>query len=112
MQVVDALSNVVSASPGKAAAAIVLQADSELKPWTVNDDRVGLEMWRTNQRIVKVIAELMSNHENSEALMILASASDLLSRATDGILVDGEACILPQLEVIICQFTHESHLSL
>jgi len=32
-------------------------------------------------------------------LVILASASDLLLRATDGMLVDGEACTLPQLEV-------------
>lgn len=41
----------------------------------------------------------MRNHDSSESLVILASASDLLLRATDGMLVDGEACTLPQLEV-------------
>lgn len=56
-------------------------------------------MWRINQRIVKLIVELMRNHDSAESLVILASASDLLLRATDGMLVDGEACTLPQLEV-------------
>jgi GIGANTEA len=56
-------------------------------------------MWRVNQRIVKLIVELMRNHDSPEALIILASSSDLLLRATDGMLVDGEACTLPQLEV-------------
>lgn len=42
----------------------------------------------------------MRNHDSPEPLVILASASDLLLRATDGMLVDGEACTLPQLEVI------------
>ena len=45
----------------------------------------------------------MRNHDTPESLVILASASDLLLRATDGMLVDGEACTLPQLEVIIFQ---------
>lgn len=56
-------------------------------------------MWRVNQRIVKLIVELMRIPDSPEALIILASASDLLLRATDGMLVDGEACTLPQLEV-------------
>ncbi|KAH6768310.1 gigantea protein [Perilla frutescens var. frutescens] len=99
-KVVDALSNVVSASPAKAAIAVVLQADGELKPWIVKDDDLGQKTWIINQRIVKVITELMRNHENSESLINLASASDLLLRATDGILVDGEACTLPQLELL------------
>nr|XP_016439958.1 PREDICTED: protein GIGANTEA-like [Nicotiana tabacum] len=57
-------------------------------------------MWRINQRIVKLIAELMRNHDTPESLVILASAPDLLLRATDGMLVDGEACTLPQLELL------------
>ncbi|XP_010535090.1 PREDICTED: protein GIGANTEA [Tarenaya hassleriana] len=99
-QVVDALCNVVSSSPAKAAAAVVLQAERELQPWIAKDDDQGQKMWRINQRIVKVIVELMRNHENPESLVILASASDLLLRATDGMLVDGEACTLPQLELL------------
>ncbi|KAL5846125.1 hypothetical protein ACOSQ3_009649 [Xanthoceras sorbifolium] len=99
-QVVDALCNVVSASPTKAATAIVLQAERELKPWIAKDDDQGQKMWRVNQRIVKLIVELMRNHESPESLVILASASDLLLRATDGMLVDGEACTLPQLELL------------
>ncbi|GFP78979.1 protein gigantea [Phtheirospermum japonicum] len=99
-QVVDALCNVVSASPAKAATAVVLQADRELNPWITKDDVLGQKMWRINQRIVKVIVELMRNHETPESLVILASASDLLLRATDGMLVDGEACTLPQLELL------------
>ncbi|KAI3459965.1 hypothetical protein Pfo_016628 [Paulownia fortunei] len=99
-QVVDALCNVVSASPAKAATAVVLQADRELKPWIAKDDDLGQKMWRINQRIVKVIVELMRNHDAPESLVILASASDLLLRATDGMLVDGEACTLPQLELL------------
>ncbi|KAF3651427.1 putative 40S ribosomal protein S18-like, partial [Capsicum annuum] len=98
--VVDALCNVVSALPAKAATAIVLQADKELQPWIAKDDDLGQKMWRINQRIVKLIAELMRNHDTPEALVILASAPDLLLRATDGMLVDGEACTLPQLELL------------
>ncbi|KAG8045893.1 hypothetical protein GUJ93_ZPchr0008g12975 [Zizania palustris] len=99
-KVVDALCDVVSASPTKASAAIVLQADKDLQPWIARDDEQGQKMWRVNQRIVKLIAELMRNHDSPEALVILASASDLLLRATDGMLVDGEACTLPQLELL------------
>ena len=75
------------------------QAERELQPWIAKDDDQGQKMWRINQRIVKLIVELMRNHDRPESLMILASASDLLLRATDGMLVDGEACTLPQLEV-------------
>lgn len=99
-QVIDALCNVVSATPAKAATAVVLQAERELQPWIAKDDDLGQKMWRINQRIVKLIVELMRNHDNPESLVILASASDLLLRATDGMLVDGEACTLPQLELL------------
>ncbi|GLU16479.1 hypothetical protein SLE2022_329120 [Rubroshorea leprosula] len=99
-QVVDALCNVVSSSPTKAAAAVVLQAERELQPWIAKDDDQGQKMWRINQRIVKLIVELMRNHDSPESLVIVASASDLLLRATDGVLVDGEACTLPQLELL------------
>ncbi|CAL9102019.1 unnamed protein product [Musa textilis] len=99
-QVVDAICNVVSASPTKASTAIVLQAEKDLQPWIARDDEQGQRMWRINHRIVKLIVELMRNHESPEALIILASASDLLLSATDGMLVDGEACTLPQLELL------------
>ncbi|KAK8913823.1 Protein GIGANTEA [Platanthera zijinensis] len=99
-QVLDALCDVVSASPTKASAAIVLQAERDLQPWIARDDEQGQKMWRINQRIVKLIVELMRSHERPETLIILASASDLLLRATDGMLVDGEACTLPQLELL------------
>ncbi|XP_015886353.3 protein GIGANTEA isoform X1 [Ziziphus jujuba] len=99
-QVVDALCNVVSASPKRAATAVVLQAERELHPWIAKDDDQGQKMWRVNQRIVKLIVELMRNHDSPESLVILASASDLLLRATDGMLVDGEALTLPQLELL------------
>ncbi|XP_078439369.1 gigantea protein (GI) [Wolffia australiana] len=99
-QVVDALCNVVAASPAKASTAIVLQAEKDLQPWIARDDEQGQKLWRVNQRIVKLIVELMRSHDSPEALIILASASDLLLRATDGMLVDGEACTLPQLELL------------
>ncbi|KAM7278566.1 hypothetical protein ACFE04_005700 [Oxalis oulophora] len=99
-QVVDAICNVVSASPAKATTAVVLQAEKELQPWIAKDDDQGQKMWRVNQRIVKLIAELMRNYDSPESLVIVASASDLLLRATDGVLVDGEACTLPQLELL------------
>ncbi|GAB4861091.1 hypothetical protein Ancab_036249 [Ancistrocladus abbreviatus] len=99
-QVVDALCNVVSASPGKAAAAVVLQAERELQPWIAKDDDSSQKMWRINQRIVKLLVELMRNYDTRESLVIVGSASDLLLRATDGMLVDGEACTLPQLELL------------
>lgn len=76
------------------------QAERDLQPWIARDDEQSQGMWRVNQRIVTLIVELMRNHDSVEALIILASASDLLLRATDGMLVDGEACTLPQLEVI------------
>nr|BAS25700.1 gentian GIGANTIA homolog [Gentiana triflora] len=99
-QVVDALCNVVAASPAKAATAVVLQADRELQPWITKDDDHGQKMWRINQRIVKLIVELMRSQIAPESVVILARASDLLLRATDGMLVDGEACTLPQLELL------------
>ncbi|KAG9456845.1 hypothetical protein H6P81_001353 [Aristolochia fimbriata] len=99
-QVVDAVCNVVLASPTKASTAVVLQAERDLQPWIAKDDEQGQKMWRINQRIVKLLVELMRNHDSPEALIILASASDLLLRATDGMLVDGEACTLPQLELL------------
>ncbi|KAK4742200.1 hypothetical protein SAY87_000201 [Trapa incisa] len=99
-QVVDALCDVVSASPTKAAAAVVLQAERELRPWIAKDDDQGQMMWRINQRIIRLTVELMRNHERPELLVILASASDLLLRATNGLLIDGEACTLPQLELL------------
>ena len=71
-----------------------------MQPWIAKDDDLGQKMWRVNQRIVKLIVELMRNHDSAESLVILASASDLLLRATDGMLVDGEACTLPQLELL------------
>ncbi|XP_027358338.1 protein GIGANTEA-like isoform X2 [Abrus precatorius] len=99
-QVVDALCKVVSASPMKAATAVVFQAEKELHPWIAEDDDLGQKIWKINQRIVKLIVELMRNHDNLESLVIVASASDLLLRATDGMLVDGEACTLPQLKLL------------
>lgn len=77
----------------------LLQAEKDLQPWIARDDEQGQKKWRINQRIIKLIVELMRNHDSPEALMILAGASDILLRATDGMLVDGEACTLPQLEV-------------
>uniref|UniRef100_M1BMC1 Protein GIGANTEA n=1 Tax=Solanum tuberosum TaxID=4113 RepID=M1BMC1_SOLTU len=76
------------------------QAERELQPWIAKDDDLGQQMWRINQRIVKLIAELIRNHDIAESLVILASNPDLLLRATDGMLVDGETCTLPQLEVM------------
>nr|BAD97864.1 GI homologue 1 [Lemna aequinoctialis] len=99
-QVVDAMCNVVAASPTKASTAIVLQAEKDLQPWIARDDEQSQKQWRVNQRIVKLMAELMRSHDSPEALIILASASDVLLRATDGMLVDGEACTLPQLEIL------------
>lgn len=99
-QVVDALCNVVASSPSKAATAVVLQADRDLHPWIAKDDDLGQKMWKVNQRIVKLIVELMRSHDTLESLVVLARASDLLLRATDGMLVDGEACTLPQLELL------------
>lgn len=76
-----------------------LQADRDLQPWIARDDEQSQKMWRVNQRIVNLLADLLRNHGTPESLMIIASASDLLLRATDGMLIDGEACTLPQLEV-------------
>ena len=70
-----------------------------MQPWIGKDDDGGEKMWRINQRIVKLIVELMRNHNTPESLVIMGSALDLLLRATDGMLVHGEACSLPQLEV-------------
>jgi len=80
-----------------------------LQPWIAKDDDLGQKMWRINQRIVKLIVELMRNHESAESLVIVASSSDLLLRATDGMLVDGEACTLPQLEVVCFNIAFSIH---
>lgn len=84
------------------------QQKRDLQPWIAKDDDLAQKMWIINQRIVKLIVELMRNHDSFESLVIVASASDLLLRATDGMLVDGEACTLPQLKVTI--FTYKSPL--
>lgn len=76
------------------------QAERELQPWIAKDDDLDQKAWRINQRIVKLIVELMRKHDTPESLVILTAALDLLLRATDGMLVDGEACTLPQLEVL------------
>lgn len=99
-QVVDALCNIVRVSPVKAATAIVVQAERDLQPWVTRDDSQGQQIWRLNQRIVSLLAELLRYHNAPESLMVLANASDLLMRATDGMLVDGEACTTPQLELL------------
>uniref|UniRef100_A0A251TEP0 Armadillo-type fold protein n=1 Tax=Helianthus annuus TaxID=4232 RepID=A0A251TEP0_HELAN len=75
-------------------------SERELQPWIAKDDDLVQKMWRINQRIIKLIVELMRNHNTPESLVIMASALDLLLRATDGMLVDGEACTLPQLELL------------
>ncbi|KAH9331279.1 hypothetical protein KI387_003387, partial [Taxus chinensis] len=98
--VVEALCKIVLASPVKAATAIVLQAERDLCPWIGRADTQGQQIWRLNQRIVSLLAELFRHHNAPEALMVLANASDLLLRATDGMLVDGEAYIIPQLELL------------
>ncbi|KAL3513954.1 hypothetical protein ACH5RR_026671 [Cinchona calisaya] len=66
-------------------------AERELQSWIGKDDDLGQKMRMINQRIVKVIVELKRNHDTLESLVILSNASDLLLRATDGMLVDGEA---------------------
>jgi len=86
------------------------QAERELQPWIAKDDDLGQKMWRINQRIVKLIVELMRNDESAESLVIVASSSDLLLRATDGMLVDGEACTLPQLEVVCFNISFSIHI--
>lgn len=94
---------------------IFFQAERELQPWIAKDDDLAQKMWRINQRIIKLIVELMRNHNTPESLVIMASALDLLLRATDGMLVDGEACTLPQLEVsyfqISCSCTYKLGVS-
>ena len=89
-----------------------VQAEKDLQPWIARDDEQSQKQWRVNQRIVKLMAELMRSHDSPEALIILASASDVLLRATDGMLVDGEACTLPQLEVTIIVATSISVFSI
>ncbi|XP_019413815.1 PREDICTED: protein GIGANTEA-like isoform X2 [Lupinus angustifolius] len=76
------------------------QAERELQPWITKDDDQGQKMWRINKRIVKLMVELLRNRDSAESLVIVASASDLLLRATDGMLVDGVDCTLPQLELL------------
>ncbi|KAJ8480224.1 hypothetical protein OPV22_023951 [Ensete ventricosum] len=69
-RVVDAICNVVSASPTKASTAIVLQAEKDVQPRIARDDEQGGQrMWRINHRIVKLMVELMRNHASPEALM-------------------------------------------
>lgn len=80
-----------------------------MQPWIARDDERGQRMWRINQRITKLIVELMRNHDRPESLMILAGASDILLRATDGMLIDGEACTLPQLEVMLNNYYEEEN---
>ncbi|KAL3504559.1 hypothetical protein ACH5RR_034400 [Cinchona calisaya] len=79
--VVDALCNVVAASPAKAATAVVLQAERELQPW------------RINQRNVKVIVELMRNNDTPESLVILSQLEllEATARAVQPVLEWGES---------------------
>lgn len=136
-KVVDALCTLVLAFPSQAAAAIVVQADKDLRPWDLEDGSEGSSpsssptpspspppppighdfqqrsmrvsarqsaVWTVNTRIVNLLAEIFRlDHDSShEAIAILAGSKNVLLRATDGMTVDGEACTLPQLELLEC----------
>lgn len=100
-QVVEALCNIVSVYPDKAAAAIMFQVEKDLQPWACNDDTPEfVDVWRANKRIVYLLSEILRLHHAPEALKIVAKHSSTLQRATEGLAVDGEACTMPQLELL------------
>lgn len=100
-QAVEALCNVVLVYPGKAASAIVLQAERDLQPWVGNEDLPEFQhLWRVNKRIVCLLTELLRLHSVPEALKGIAKSPGLLERATERMIVDSEACIVTQLELL------------
>eukprot|EP00250_Pteridium_aquilinum_P013017 c21079_g1_i1 orf=657-4169(-) len=100
-QVVEALCNIVSVYPEKAAAAIMFQVEKDLQPWVCKDDTPEfVDVWQANQRIVCLLSELLRLHHAPEALKIVAKHTSTLEGATEGLAVDGEACTMPQLELL------------
>ena len=75
--------------------------ERDLQPWVDNADIPEfVDMWRVNKRIVCLLAELLRLHSAPEALIVVAKHSSIVEQATEGLSVDGEACTMPQLEVI------------
>ncbi|MCO5608286.1 hypothetical protein L7F22_062492 [Adiantum nelumboides] len=100
-QVVEALCNIVSIYPEKAATAIMFQVEKDIQPWIANDDAPEfVDVWQANKRIVCLLSELLRLHDAPEALKIIAAHSSTLALATEGLAVDGEACTIPQLELL------------
>lgn len=99
-QVVEALCNIVSVYPEKAAAAIMFQVEKDLQPWACEDAQESVGVWQANKRIVCLLSELLRLHHTPEALKIVAAHSSTLALATQGLAVDGEACTMPQLELL------------
>ncbi|KAI5055707.1 hypothetical protein GOP47_0029228 [Adiantum capillus-veneris] len=112
-QVVDALCNIVSVYPEKAAAAIMFQVEKDLQPWVSSDDAPEfVDVWQANKRIVCLLSELLRLHNVPEALDIIAAHSSTLALATEGLAVDGEACTMPQLELLEAIAVAAQHLML
>ncbi|KAL2651856.1 hypothetical protein R1flu_019984 [Riccia fluitans] len=100
-QVVEALCNLASAFPESVAPFVISQADMELRPWIETDDGLSQQsLWRVNTRVVCLLSELLRLTNLPEVVKVVVSDGNLLRRATDGMTLDGEACKLPQLELL------------
>ncbi|KAG6542250.1 hypothetical protein Mapa_016378 [Marchantia paleacea] len=100
-QVVEALCNISAAFPGKVARFVVSQAEAELRPWTIKDDGPSQQsLWRINTRVVCLLSELLRLTHLPEIVKVVVHDGAILRRATDGMTLDGEACKLPQLELL------------
>ncbi|KAH7297848.1 hypothetical protein KP509_25G015300 [Ceratopteris richardii] len=112
-QVVEALCNIVSVYPEKAAAAIMFQVKKDLQPWVrAHQGPDSADIWQANKRIVCLLSELLRLHNVPEAIKIIAENDDALARATEGLTVDGEACTIPQLELLEAIAIVTQHLAL
>ncbi|KAL3700067.1 hypothetical protein R1sor_018089 [Riccia sorocarpa] len=100
-QVVEALCNLASAFPENVAPFIISQADMELRPWIEMDDGLSQQsVWRVNTHIVCLLSELLRLTHLPQVVNVVVGDGNLLRRATDGMTLDGEACKLPQLELL------------
>ncbi|CAM6083592.1 unnamed protein product [Calypogeia fissa] len=100
-QVVEALCKIAAAVPEEVAPFIVAQAEKQLQPWTGKDPvQSQKSVWRVNIRIVSLLSALLRLWAIPFIVKEVLRDGVLLRRATDGMTIDGEACTLPQLELL------------
>lgn len=77
------------------------QANKDIRSWTSQESVQGETVWMSNRRILTLLTELLRLKRVLPVVQAIAKASEVLLRATDGLKLEVEGCVLPQLEVCL-----------